>query len=142
MLNGYKMSKITEEQRRELIKAANCVRVNAYAPYSCYPVGAALLSFSGRVFTGVNVENGDYPVTMCAERSAVFSAVSAGEREFAAIAVATENGGMPCGSCRQVLSEFGLDILVLIVDGEGNITQETTVGDLLPGAFSGGDLPK
>ena len=135
-------TKLTEKQRQELIRAANRVRVNAYAPYSNYPVGAALLTSSGKTFTGVNVENAAYPSTMCAERSAVFSAVASGEREFAAIAVATDNGGMPCGACRQVLAEFGLNIKVLIVDGEENVVQETTVGELLPGAFSGGDLPK
>ena len=135
------MTKLTEKQRKELIQAANRVRANAYAPYSNYPVGAALLTSSGKVFTGVNVENAAYPLTMCAERSAVFSAVASGEREFEAIAVATDNGGMPCGSCRQVLSEFGLNIKVLIVDREENLIQETTVGELLPGAFSGEDLP-
>jgi len=134
--------KLTEKQRQELIRAANRVRVNAYAPYSNYSVGAALLTYSGKIFTGVNVENAAYPLTMCAERAAVFSAVASGEREFIAIAVATSNGGTPCGSCRQVLSEFGLNILVLIVDGEVNVVQETTVGELLPGAFSGVDLPE
>jgi len=136
------MTKLTEKQRQELIQAANRIRVNAYAPYSHYPVGAALLTSSGKTFTGVNVENASYPLTMCAERSAVFSAVASGEREFTAIAVATDNGGAPCGACRQVLAEFGLDIIVLFVDGEENVVQETTVGELLPGAFSGGDLPK
>lgn len=134
--------KLTEKQRQELIRAANRVRVNAYAPYSNYSVGAALLTYSGKIFTGVNVENAAYPLTMCAERAAVFSAVASGEREFIAIAVATSNGGTPCGSCRQVLSEFGLNIQVLIVDGEVNVVQETTVGELLPGAFSGVDLPE
>lgn len=134
-------AKLTEKQRQNLIQTANRVRANAYAPYSNYPVGAALLTSSGKTFTGVNVENAAYPLTMCAERSAVFSAVAAGERDFEAIAVATDNAGTPCGSCRQVLSEFGLDIKVLLVDGEENVTQETTVGELLPGAFSRGDLP-
>jgi cytidine deaminase len=79
---------------------------------------------------------------MCAERVAVFKAVSAGEREFLAIAVATENGGAPCGSCRQVLSEFSQDMLVLIADAEGNIIQETTLKELLPGAFGSADLQR
>ncbi|MEA2008445.1 MAG: cytidine deaminase [Chloroflexota bacterium] len=136
------MTKLTKEQRQELIQTANRVRANAYAPYSNYPVGAALLTSSGKIFTGVNVENAVYPLTMCAERSAVFSAVAAGEQKFTAIAVATDNGGTPCGSCRQVLSEFGLDIKVLIVDGNENVIQTTTVGELLPGAFSGVDLPE
>jgi cytidine deaminase len=73
---------------------------------------------------------------MCAERTAVFKAVSEGEREFEVIAVVTDNGGSPCGSCRQVLAEFGLDTIVLIADGAGKLLQETTVKDLLPGAFT------
>jgi cytidine deaminase len=119
-----------------LIDLANEARQRAYAPYSNYPVGAALRSKSGKVFTGVNVENAAYPTSMCAERTAVFKAVSEGEREFEVIAVVTDNGGSPCGSCRQVLAEFGQDTIVLIADGEGKLLQETTVKDLLPGAFT------
>lgn len=136
------MKQLTEKQRQELIQTASHIRANAYAPYSNYTVGAALLTASGKIFTGVNVENAVYPLTLCAERTAVFSAVTAGEREFIAIAVATNNGGTPCGSCRQVLSEFGSDIKVLLVDKDENITQETTVKALLPGAFGSSDLPK
>jgi cytidine deaminase len=99
-----------------------------------------LLSKSGKIFTGVNVENAAYPDSICAERSAIFSAVSAGEREFEAIAVVTRNGGTPCGSCRQVLSEFGLDILVLLADEKEELIQQLTVGELLPGAFQPQDL--
>jgi cytidine deaminase len=129
-------SKLTDEERQALIDLANEARRRAYAPYSNYPVGAALRTKSGKVFTGVNVENAAYPTTMCAERTAVFTAVTAGEREFEVIAVTTENGGTPCGSCRQVLAEFGLDTVVLIADGEGELLQETTVNNLLPGAFT------
>ena len=131
---------LTDEKQQDLIKKANQVRLKAYAPYSNYQVGAALLTTSGKIFTGANVENAAYGVTMCAERSAVFSAVSAGEREFEAIAVATHNGGSPCGSCRQVLSEFGLDIDVLQVDDQGKLIQYNTLRDLLPGAFQSKDL--
>ena len=131
---------LTDEKKQELIKAANEVRGKAYAPYSNYNVGAALLTKTGKVFLGVNVENAAYPDTICAERSAVVSAVSAGERDFEAIAVATRNGGTPCGSCRQVLAEFGLDIEVLLVDENGNLIQHDTVRDLLPGAFQPQDL--
>ncbi len=131
---------LTDEKRQELMKAANEVRTKAYAPYSNYQVGAALLTKTGQVFLGVNVENAAYPDTICAERSAVVSAVSAGERDFEAIAVATRNGGTPCGSCRQVLSEFGLDIEVLLVDEQGNLIQQNTVRELLPGAFQPHDL--
>lgn len=131
---------LTEEKRQELIEKALEVRQNAYAPYSNYQVGAALLSKSGKTFTGVNVENAAYPDSICAERSAIFSAVSAGERDFEAIAVATRNGGTPCGSCRQVMSEFGLDIEVFLVDEKGNLVLHSTVEDLLPGAFLPLDL--
>ena len=127
---------MTDEERYNLIEQANEARRYAYAPYSNYPVGAALRTKSGRVFTGINVENAAYPTSMCAERTAVFKAVSEGEREFDAIAVETDNGGSPCGSCRQVLAEFGQDTTVLIANGEGELLQETTVKDLLPGAFT------
>ena len=128
--------KLTDEERQALIDLANEARRRAYAPYSNYPVGAALRTKSGKVFTGVNVENAAYPTTMCAERTAIFTAVTAGERDFEVIAVATGNGGSPCGSCRQVLAEFGLDTVVLLADGGGKLIQETTVRDLLPGAFT------
>lgn len=131
---------LDKKEKQELIEAALAVRQLAYTPYSNYQVGAALLTRTGKVFRGVNVENAAYPDTICAERSAVVSAVSAGEREFKAIAVATRNGGTPCGSCRQVLSEFGLDIEVLLVDEGGNLVQHSTVQDLLPGAFQPKDL--
>ena len=131
---------LNEEAKKDLIKKALEVRENAYAPYSTYQVGAALRTKKGNVYTGANVENAAYSVTMCAERAAVFSAIAAGEREFDVLVVATRNGGTPCGSCRQVLSEYGLDIQVLIVDEAGDIKQETTVRDLLPSAFRSGDL--
>jgi cytidine deaminase len=134
--------KITDEERQALIDLANEARRRAYAPYSKYRVGAALRTKSGRVFTGVNVENAVYPQTMCAERVAIFKAVSEGETEFEMIAVATENGGTPCGGCRQVMVEFGLDTLVLIADGTGKLKHEMTVSQLLPEAFTPADLEK
>ena len=127
---------LTNEERQSLIDLANEARRRAYAPYSNYRVGAALRTKSGRIFTGVNVENAAYPTSLCAERVAVVKAVSEGEREFEVIAVVTDNGGSPCGSCRQVLSEFGLDTIVLIADGAGRLVHETTVGGLLPEAFT------
>jgi cytidine deaminase len=126
---------ITPEAKRQLIGKAIEVREKAYAPYSRYPVGAALLGASGSVHTGVNVENAAYPTGMCAERTAVFAAVAQGERQFEAIAVVTRDGGTPCGACRQVLSEFGLDILVVVANAEGAVTLETTLRGLLPEAF-------
>ncbi len=131
---------LTEEQRAELIAVAQQARRWAYAPYSHYAVGAALLTASGRVYDGVNVENAAYPTGMCAERVAAFKAVSQGEREFVAVAVVTENGGTPCGACRQVLSEFGLDAVVVVADAQGRVHLEATVRELLPGAFGPADL--
>jgi cytidine deaminase len=126
---------LTDELREKLIASALEARHWAYAPYSGYPVGAALLTASGRIYDGVNIENASYPNTICAERVAVFKAVSEGEREFTAIAVVTSNAGAPCGACRQVLSEFGLDTIVLIADEQRNVVVETTVRELLPRAF-------
>ncbi len=134
------MNPLTDNDRRELIEKADGVRHLAYAPYSRYAVGAALRTKSGRLFTGVNIENAAYPTGICAERVAIFKAVSEGEREFEALAVVTPNGGSPCGSCRQVMAEFGLDMVVLIADGDRKLVQETTVADLLPGAFTPRDL--
>ncbi len=131
---------LTEEERRFLVNLANEARRRAYAPYSGYAVGAALRTRNGRIYTGVNVESAAYPTTMCAERVAVYKAVSEGERDFEVIAVVTDNGGSPCGSCRQVLAEFGLDTLVIIADGHGRVLWQATVNDLLPGAFTPKDL--
>jgi len=131
---------LNDSRKKELAQAASETRRYAYAPYSNYPVGAALLTTSGRIFTGVNVENAVYSETICAERVAVIKAVSEGECDFQAVAVVTNNGGSPCGSCRQVLAEFGMDTIVLIADGDGNLVDETTVAGLLPNAFTPKDL--
>jgi cytidine deaminase len=131
---------LTDEVRQMLIQAAQAARQWAYAPYSGYAVGAALLTASGRVYDGVNVENAAYPTGICAERVAVFKAVSEGEREFEAIAVVTSNGGSPCGACRQVLAEFGSSSVVLLANAEGQLLREMTLAELLPGAFGPGDL--
>ena len=132
---------LTDETRQQLIEAAGHVRQWAYAPYSHYQVGAAVLTASGKIYDGVNIENAAYPDGICAERVAIFKAISEGEREFEAIAVSTSNGGTPCGSCRQVMAEFGLDTVVLIADEENHLIQEISVRDLLPGAFTARDLP-
>ncbi len=133
---------MTDELRKSLIETAIEARKWAYAPYSNYAVGAALLTASGKVYDGVNVESAAYPTSMCAERVAVFKAISEGERHFEAIAVVTSNGGTPCGGCRQVLAEFGLDTIVLLANSEGKLLQETSVAELLPGAFGPKDLPR
>jgi cytidine deaminase len=127
---------ISKEERQSLIDLANEARRRAYAPYSKYAVGAALRTKSGRLFTGVNIENAAYPHTICAERVAVFKAVSEGEMDFEVIAVVTDNGGSPCGGCRQVLAEFGLDTIVLIANGEGKLQKVVTMAELLPEAFT------
>ena len=136
------MNKLSDEESRLLIDLASEARRRAYAPYSNYQVGAALRTRSGRIFTGCNVENAAYPTSMCAERIAIFKAVSEGEMEFDVIAVVTSNGGTPCGGCRQVLAEFGLDTQVLIANDKGRLVQETTVAGLLPGAFIPKDLKR
>jgi cytidine deaminase len=130
------MTKLPDVEQRALIDLAAEAQRRAYAPYSNYQVGAAVRTKSGRIFTGCNVENAAYPHAMCAERVAIFKAVSEGEREFDVIVVVTPNGGSPCGGCRQVMAEFGLDTPVLIADGEGRLVHETTVNDLLPLAFT------
>jgi cytidine deaminase len=122
-----------------LIRAAHDARQRAYAPYSGYTVGAALLTVSSRIVTGCNVENASYPAGICAERVALTKAVSEGERDFVALAVATSNGGAPCGICRQVLNEFAPDLLIFIADEQGNV-EETTLDALLPSAFGPNDL--
>lgn len=133
---------LTGQEKQALVDLANTARERAYVPYSKYPVGSSLRTKSGRVFTGVNVENAAYPQTMCAERVAIFKAVSEGEKDFEVFTVVTDNGGSPCGGCRQVMAEFGLDTIVILADGQGNIMEETTVKELLPGAFTPEKLTK
>lgn len=137
---GAEHMTLTQQEKQALIDLANTARQRAYVPYSNYPVGAALRTKTGRIFTGVNVENAAYPQTMCAERVAIFKAVSEGEKEFEVISVVTHNGGSPCGGCRQVLAEFGLDTIVLMADENGKLLKETTVKELLPEAFTPDDL--
>jgi len=127
---------LTKAEKQSIIDLANMARQRAYVPYSKYPVGSALRTKAGKIYTGVNIENAAYPQTMCAERVAIFKAVSEGEMEFEAISVVTDNGGSPCGGCRQVMAEFGLDTIVLMADGNGNLVKETTVKELLPEAFT------
>lgn len=131
---------LNEAQRTQLLESAKQARSRAYVPYSKYSVGAALLTKSGKIFLGANVENAAYPTTICAERVAVFKAVTEGEREFSAIAVVTRDGGTPCGSCRQVLAEFSTDMLVIVANELGEVVRQETVNELLPGAFGPGNL--
>lgn len=125
--------------RNALIAAALSARQRAYAPYSKYPVGAAVLTESGQITPGCNVENASYGLGNCGERTAIFTAVCAGERTVVAVAVATEDGGTPCGACRQVLAEFSprddTPLVVLLLDLNGAVVTETTLSELLPMAF-------
>jgi cytidine deaminase len=131
------MNHITAEQRQQLIDAALRTRQQAYAPYSKFSVGAAILSEDGQIFAGCNVENVSFGLTNCAERTAIFAAVAAGHRQFAALAVATDGGYSPCGACRQVLAEFSDDLPILIVDArsEGHVN-EVGLAELLPLRFT------
>lgn len=125
-----------------LLAAATAARRRAHTPYSRYPVGAALLTRDGQVFTGCNVENAAYPLTMCAERVAVFRAVAEGQREFAALAVVTANGGSPCGSCRQVLREFNAGDLPVFIGTPDGQYRATTLAELLPDSFGPENLTR
>jgi cytidine deaminase len=126
---------INDETRQKLIAAAQHARQKAYAPYSNYLVGAALLTSNGEIIEGCNIENATYSPTVCAERVAVFNAVSQGKLNFDAIAVVTSNGGGPCGVCRQVMYEFAPDILVITANAAGEITIEAPLSELLPHGF-------
>ena len=120
--------------RDALVQAARQARDMAYAPYSKYKVGAALLTKDGTIVSGCNVENAAYPATICAERTAVTKAVSEGHREFVAIAIVTGNGGSPCGICRQVMSEFAPHMPVILATPK-KIVAEYTLDELLPRHF-------
>jgi len=129
---------IDNESAEDLILSAREAAESAYCPYSKYPVGAALLGVDGEIYTGCNVENASYGLSMCAERTAVFNAVSCGCRQFVALAVAggKEQAVTPCGACRQVLVEFCPPVMpVFFADLKDGEVTETTVGVLLPLAF-------
>jgi cytidine deaminase len=126
---------------RRLVAAARRARANAYAPYSHFAVGAALLTADGTIVTGANVENSSYGLTICAERSALVSAVAAGHRRFRALALVAGRGtpASPCGACRQVLHEFAPDLPIRLVSTDGR-TRDTTIRELLPLGFGHADL--
>lgn len=120
----------------ELINQAQSAYRQAYVPYSHYPVGSAVLFSSGKVYSGCNVENASYGLTVCAERNAIFQAVAQGERELKGIAIAvpTEGFPSPCGACRQVIREFAVDCPVILINGTGQ-TRLTSLKTLLPESF-------
>lgn len=132
--------KTNQKKFEELYIKAKEVMNNSYSPYSKFKVGAALLTKSGKIYTGTNVENSSYGLSMCAERIAIFKAVSEGEKDFETLVVIgdTENPISPCGACRQVISEFGVDEVILT-----NLKEDIkvmTVEELLPYGFSGDEL--
>ena len=130
------MRDLTEEQDQKLIDAAVGARQQAYAPYSKFSVGAAVLAENGQIFIGCNVENASYGLTNCAERTAIFAAVAAGQKRYLAMAVATEGGYSPCGACRQVLAEFSDDLPILIVDTRSDRqVEQVSLAELLPRRF-------
>jgi cytidine deaminase len=129
------MAENKDRTTRSLVSAAITASRNAYAPYSNYPVGAALRAADGTVYTGCNVENAAYPATICAERTALVKAVSEGQRQFESIAVVTHNGGFPCGICRQMLYEFAPDLRVIVANMDSDILHDIRLHDLLAHGF-------
>lgn len=141
---GIKMLErgLSSMNKEQLLAQSKIARENAYVPYSKFPVGAALLAEDGTVFHGCNVENASYGLTNCAERTAIFKAVSQGVKNFKAIAIVADTEGpcAPCGACRQVIAEFcDGDMPVYLTNLKGDVS-ETTVKELLPGAFTPKDL--
>jgi cytidine deaminase len=131
---------ITDEAIATLINTAIEASRHAYVPYSGYRVGAALRAVDGTVYGGCNIENASYSATVCAERTAVVKAVSEGQRAFDAIVVTTQNGGFPCGACRQVLYEFSPEMRVIIANTEGRVLHDIRLADLLPHGFGPSSL--
>jgi len=130
-----------KKEYKKLISEAEKARKMAYTPYSKFKVGAAVLSVDGKIFTGCNIENASFGLTVCAERVAIFKAISEGSTKFEAIAVIgdTDKPCSPCGACRQVISEFGEDIPLIMANLEGDIKIKK-IGELLPEAFGKKDL--
>jgi cytidine deaminase len=131
---------LTDEQRQTLVETARTYARRAYAPYSGYQVGAALLAADGTIYGGCNVENASFTVGTCAERCALFKAVSEGAHQFIAVAVVTRDGGSPCGACRQMLYEFSPQMRVILADETGTIHHDLPLTDLLPLGFNRASL--
>lgn len=143
MLDGDWMSDLTTEETVKLVEAARLAAKQAYAPYSGFFVGAAVLTEKGRLYSGCNVENVSYGLTICAERTALVKAVSEGHRDIRAVAIYAdiEQYCSPCGACRQVISEFGPHITVIQANKHGEYLTNT-IEQLLPGGFNAGMLGK
>ncbi len=119
---------------RSVIDNAKQAKQNAYAPYSNLKIGAALLTTSGKIFTGSNIENSSYGLSICAERVAVSKAVSGGERDFELIVIASDEFAYPCGACRQFLSEFSENLKIILVNDRGE-ERDTSLQELFPYPF-------
>lgn len=133
---------MNEQTKAELVSKASEMLDKAYVPYSHFPVGAALLTKDGQVYSGCNIENASYGLTNCAERTAIFKAVSEGNKTFEYLVVTGNTDGpiSPCGACRQVLAEFCEPQMPVLLTNKKGKVKETTVSDLLPGAFQSGDM--
>ena len=128
---------MVSSSERRLITEARAARRRAFAPYSKFRVGSALLASSGRIYHGCNVENASYGLTVCAERVAFFNAVAAGERRFKTIAIVSDGAATPCGACRQVMAEFAPELKILVADAKQRGSVKTFLLDeLLPSRFS------
>jgi len=130
-------------EHTQLIQAALFAREQAHAPYSKFQVGAALKTFDGTIISGSNVESASYGLSCCAERVAIFKALSENQHNFSALAIASPGGAAPCGACRQIIAEFAPEATLLLVDSDSPKTtaKETDIRTLLPNAFTGDDLP-
>ena len=129
-----------DNRRDQLIAMARDASQQAYAPYSKFQVGAALLAKSGSLYAGTNVENASYGLTNCAERTAVFRAVTEGDRDFEAMAIASPGGVAPCGACRQVMYEFAPNLMLFLIDAnQSDRVTEVSLAALLPDPFTSSD---
>lgn len=127
---------INAELKNQLVEAAIEVRQHAYAPYSHFQVGAALVCEDGSIYRGCNIENASFGLTICAERVAIGNSVSAGNRSIEAICIVSEGAASPCGACRQFINEFNSQTKIILVDASnGTINRELDIGQLLPDSF-------
>jgi cytidine deaminase len=134
---------MNDRDRQELIAAALEAQKRFYAPYSNFPVGAAIRTASGKIYQGCNVENASYGLTICAERVAATSAVAAGDKEFVAVAVVSKGGVSPCGACRQFLAEFNPSVEIVMIDSQKPCEiHEASLAQLLPGRFDKADIDR
>ncbi len=137
---GAQAAALTKEKKQKLIHQAAMAAKNAYAPYSHYHVGAAILTTSGEIYSGCNIENASYSATICAERAAVFKAVSEKQKDWVAMAIVTKDGGSPCGCCRQVINEFNPTLPLFIANEKEELVRETPLSALLTHAFGPANL--